>query len=64
MIKKLKNGRNAVIFNDENGAKVILIFNGLSISCITIPANEFEEDSDDYINKKIDDYLLIKEHDK
>ena len=61
MIEKFKKG-NALIYTNPDGTRLLFIVSGLSFKVIIIDANEFIEDSDEWINKKIEDYLIIKQH--
>lgn len=62
MYKKL-NESNYLIFDDEeSGAKIIFIASGFLLKCVVIEKNELPPGSDEWSNKEIEDYLLIKKY--
>lgn len=61
-IEDLPNG-NKLITDAETGAKIIFIA-GPTLRAIIIDPNDYEPDTDEHINKQIEDYLIIKEYSK
>ena len=62
MITRFENGHGLIYGDDKTGAKILFIADGPSLDCIVLEHNEFPKGSDDWANKEMEDYLVIKKY--